>query len=177
MEWECTQKIYEGSKVFRTFLRPIPNLITCTSSPADREPRCYPVGSVKKTKSNGGRYQCKQCKRGGQDVGRRLTLLSSLNVVMHSSYQRRRHGKADGKKKVMGKERRSKWLRLWRVETYSIFKSRQFPLSSHTNLIVRKIQARLLPVIGDRIFDQTFFFHRWDAKGMYSVAGRRQKAK
>jgi hypothetical protein len=39
---------------------------------------------------------------------RRFTLLSSLRGVMHSSCRRGCDGKADGKKKVMGKERRSK---------------------------------------------------------------------
>jgi hypothetical protein len=37
-----------------------------------------------------------------------IPLLSSLKVVMHGSCQRVCHGKVDGKKKVMGKERRSK---------------------------------------------------------------------
>jgi hypothetical protein len=36
-----------------------------------------------------------------------LTLASSLRIVMHSSVQRGSHGKADGKKNVVGKERRS----------------------------------------------------------------------
>jgi hypothetical protein len=32
-------------------------------------------------------------------------MLSSLRVVMHSSCQRGKHGKAGGKKKVMGEEK------------------------------------------------------------------------
>jgi hypothetical protein len=43
---------------------------------------------------------------GGRKGG--LPLLPSLRVVMHTSFQRGRHGKTDGKKKVMGKERKSK---------------------------------------------------------------------
>jgi hypothetical protein len=35
-------------------------------------------------------------------------MLSLLKVFINSSYQRGCHGKADGKKKVIGKERRSK---------------------------------------------------------------------
>jgi hypothetical protein len=37
-----------------------------------------------------------------------LPLLSSLKAVMHDSCQRGYHGKADVRKKVMGRERRSK---------------------------------------------------------------------
>jgi hypothetical protein len=53
---------------------------------------------------------------------------------MCSSCQRGCHGKVVGKKKVMGKERRSKDKDLWKkVETYSILKPRQFSLSSQNS--------------------------------------------
>jgi hypothetical protein len=45
---------------------------------------------------------------------------------MHSSCQRYCHGKVDGKKKVMGRERRSRKAEFMeKVKTYSIFKCRQ----------------------------------------------------
>jgi hypothetical protein len=45
--------------------------------------------------------------RKGQDAEKRVTLRSSLKVDVHYSCQLQHHGIADGKKKVMKKERRS----------------------------------------------------------------------
>jgi hypothetical protein len=49
---------------------------------------------------------------------------------MHSVCQDGCHGKADGKKKVMGKERRSKkWTFVEKEGTYNIYKLRQLPIN------------------------------------------------
>jgi hypothetical protein len=62
---------------------------------------------------------------------------------MHSSYQRGSHGKVEGKKKVMGKERRSKEERfVEKVETYSIFNPRQPPLSPHNSFCLAEAARR-----------------------------------
>jgi hypothetical protein len=44
---------------------------------------------------------------------RKLTL-GSVSVVMHSSYQRESQGKADGKKKVMGRKEEVNNKDLWK---------------------------------------------------------------
>jgi hypothetical protein len=92
-------------------LRPIPNLTTCPSSPAARE-----LISVVLLFDLLRKRRVMMEDVNVSNVRERLTgywkgdlpLLSTLRVVMHSSCHRGSHGKADGKKKVMGKERRSK---------------------------------------------------------------------
>jgi hypothetical protein len=92
-------------------LHPTPNLATCPSSPAAKEPIYVAISFdlLKKRRViievvNVSDVRERWAGSGEGD----LPLLSALRVIMHISCQRGCHGKADGKKKVMGNGRRSK---------------------------------------------------------------------
>jgi hypothetical protein len=86
-------------------LRPIPNLITCPSSPGVRESISAAILSdmlrkrrvrMKHVNVSNVRERWAGCGKGD------LPLLSSLRIVMHSSCLSGCHGKADGDKKSDG---------------------------------------------------------------------------